>query len=149
MTPKRLDPQSIFDDFHTPKITHNAAPITPRYAAPIVLSSVGSARLVSRGAIALRMGKARARGGGGVRDREVTHKQEKRTKDGDPIISTGGVYILSKFIIGVRERRWCPTGSEIALEFSLVDKCHGHGSKFRSTRRATHCSSSCKRVQIE
>lgn len=57
-----------------------------------------------------------------MRDREGTHKQEKGTKDGDPIISIGGVYILSKFIIGVRERRWCPTGSEIALEFSLVDK---------------------------
>ena len=53
--------------------THNPAPTTPRYAAPIVLSSVGSTRLVSRGAMA-----SVAKGEGEMKEKAQIEERKRR-----------------------------------------------------------------------
>ena len=78
-TKKAGSPRQLSITITTPKCTHNAAPITPKYAAPIVLSSVGSARLVSRGAITLRMG-GRGRREGGEKQGRNTQPRERNER---------------------------------------------------------------------
>lgn len=62
--------------------THNAAPTTPKKAAPIVLPSVVSARLVSRGAIAL-SGEGEGEGEEESEERNTRRKRERRDMEAD------------------------------------------------------------------